>query len=107
MRNVCWDNIFDSYEPHMCWEKFKSQLFSLCDVHIPKITIKSNFQPPWFDSDLDKLCKKKERLRQKCLRSKHPDDLDKFKKCRKAFKAAVKEKLRINVVDDSDPSLIS
>ena len=59
------------------WLRFKSKLLELCKNHIPTITIKYEFQPPWFDSDTFKLCRKKKRLRAKYKISKNPDDYKK------------------------------
>ena len=47
------------------WLFFYKPLFlSLCDKHIPKITIKESFQPPWFDYEVFRLNKKKELFRK-------------------------------------------
>ena len=79
----------------------------LADKYIPKVTIKSEFQPPWFDCDVDRLCKKKERLRGKFKVTQNSKDYSKFSACRKELKLTIKEKMRINIIDDSDPALIS
>ena len=47
------------------WNTFSDILGKLCDKNIPKITTKSQFQPPWFDSDVHNIGIKKERLRAK------------------------------------------
>ena len=102
-----WDFYLKFCDPNTAWHKFKSILIPFCDKHIPKITIKSQFQPPWFDSDIHKLCLKKERLRQKFKLSKKPEDQEKFKMARINFRKKVQEKMISNFEDDSDPSLIS
>ena len=107
IKHVNWDAHLKFLDTSTAWNRFKSTLSHLCDKHIPKITIKSQFQPPWFDSDLHKLCIKKERLRKRFIMSKNPIDSEKFKLARKSFKAAVQEKMRSNFEDDSDPALIS
>ena len=57
----------------------------------PKITIKPNSQPPWFDSDIHKICLKKERLMATFKKSQNPEDYDKFRICRKHFKKSLNE----------------
>ena len=64
LRHVQWDNHLKFCDATTAWNRLKSILSQLCDKHIPKLTIKSQFQPPWFDSDIHKLCIKKERLRK-------------------------------------------
>ena len=107
LRHVQWDSILKFCDPTTAWNKSKAILFQLCDKHIPKLTIKSQFQPPWFDSDIHKLCLKKERLRKKFKCTKNPIDQEKFKMARKIFQRAVQDKMRSNFDDDSDPALIS
>ena len=92
--------------PHVAWPLFKSELIKLCDKHIPKKKLKSQFQPPWFDQECEKLYKEKEFWRKKAM-SGTVSHLDKFRKLRKNFKKVMNEKMRLNVVDDSDPALIS
>ena len=46
-------------DPHVAWPLFKSELLKLCDKHIPKKKLKSQFQPPWFDQECEKLYKEK------------------------------------------------
>ena len=86
IRRVNWDACLKFVESTTAWSRFKYTISRLCDKHIPKITIKSQFQPPWFDSDIHKLCAKKERLRQKFIFSKNPVDKEKFKLARKNVK---------------------
>jgi len=68
------------------WLRFKATLFELCNIHIPKITIKSDFQPPWFDSETHALCREKERWRSKFKKSGNIEDFKKFCQCRKDLK---------------------
>ena len=55
-------------------------------MHIPKVTIKSEFQPPWFDSELFSSCRKNDRLRAKFKISGSISDKLKFDTSRKDFK---------------------
>ena len=68
--------------------------------------MKSQFQPPWFDQECEKLYKEKEIWRKKA-KSGTVSHLDKFRKLRRNFKKVMNEKMRLNVVNDSDPALIS
>ena len=56
-----WNAILDCTEPELSWSRFKSILFQNVDKHIPTITITSEFQPPWFDSEVYDACRAKNR----------------------------------------------
>ena len=47
-------------DPHVAWPLLKSELLKLCDKHIPKKKLKSQFQHLWFDQECEKLYKEKE-----------------------------------------------
>ena len=49
LRGVIWDSMLDRVEPDLAWTLFKTKLFECVDRNIPQITVKSEFQPPWFD----------------------------------------------------------
>ena len=67
-----WDSILIGDDVDSMLNKFEVAFFSICDRHIPKVTIKSSFQPPWFDSELDRICKKKDKLLTKFRRETDP-----------------------------------
>ncbi len=71
LQNVEWHHLLSSSDTEKCWQIFKSKLESCCDKHIPKVTIKNGFQPPWFDSEVFSKCREKERVRieLKCCRN--------------------------------------
>ena len=46
-----WNAILGCSEPEVAWSRFKSVLFFNVNKYIPTITIKSEFKPPWFDSE--------------------------------------------------------
>ena len=48
LSRVDWHHLLDNSEPDIAWNTFKNKFLSLCDRHIPKISIKESFQPPWF-----------------------------------------------------------
>ena len=80
---------------------------NLCEAYIPKRNVKNQFQPPWYDTECDKILREKEKWRKKARSSGSKSDLDKFRQCRKKFKRTLNEKMRLNVEDSSDMSLIS
>ena len=103
---VNWAFHLQSLHPETAWKVFKAILFKLCDKYIPKLTIKSNYKPPWFDSDVFNFCKKKERLRSKYKASQDPKDYTKYQNCRRNLKKVIREKMRSNFEDENDTSLI-
>ena len=107
LNSIKWDQCLKHCEAETAWDKFKSILFKLTNKHIPTVTIKNSDQPPWFDNETYKLCRKKERLRAKFKHTKSSTDYANFSKCRKEYKALIKMKMQSNFNDESDPALIS
>ena len=107
LKQLDWDSLIGSVHPHVAWPCFKSLFKILCDKHIPKINVKSQFQPPWYDTDCDKIRRDKEKWRKKFKETGNKSDLKKFRECRKTFKRSLNEKMRHNVLDSSDQALIS
>ena len=70
LRHVNWNYILKHCDADTAWYNFKNKLFELCNAYIPTITIQSDFQPPWFDCDTYKLCKKRKNLGQNIKRVK-------------------------------------
>ena len=107
LSRVPWDTVLKFCDIHTAWPKFKAIFNSLCVKHIPKIKVKSKMTPPWFDSDVHKLCLKKERFR-KLFRSTGNEMYNtKFKNCRKEIKKTIKVKMRSNFDDDSNPKVVT
>ena len=86
---------------------FRRILGECCDRWIPKKTITSQFQPPWYDSECDRIRREKEKWRKRSNASNSESDLTKFRSLRKQFKRTMNEKMRLSVEDDSDTALIS
>ena len=86
---------------------FKHILLTLCNKHIPTVTVKSNSSPPWFDSDVHKLCLKKEQYRKRYKQTKDKTDYNKFKDSRKKLKKLIKDKMRSNFDDDQGQNVIT
>ena len=108
LKRVNWNNYISTNDPHISWPIFKEVLSKLCDKYIPKKSVRYQFQPPWFDTDCDKILREKEKWRAKSYSdSGTEEDLEMFRKYRSKFKKVMTEKMRLNVVDESDTSLIS
>ena len=102
-----WNDLLRNKSSKFAWTTFKSKLNELSIKHIPQITISSEFQPPWFDSDCHNLCRKKERWHTKFKQTKKEEHYFKFAKCRREFKKLVQCKMRDNLIDvEGDPALI-
>ena len=82
-----WDHLLNHNDIHVSWGCFKSKFLSLCSKHIPKISVKDAFQPPWFDAEVFRLSKKKERVRKLYKVSKNDDHYRKYSTLRKDLKA--------------------
>ena len=107
LQNVSWSGMLDCIEPDLAWASFKSTLFSLVNKHIPTITVKNNFQPPWFDSDVYHAYLKKERAHSKSKESSSDSDALRFAMRRKQFKNLADTKMRENMYNSDDPALIT
>ena len=102
-----WDNVFANCDVESAWNEFKSHLFTAVDKFIPKCRVRSDFQPPWFDSEAYAACRKKERLRAKFKRTqRHTDEL-KFIDARRDFKRLVKQKMRDNLAVNDEVGSIT
>ena len=105
---VDWDSgLLHCTDIFNAWSIFKTILTALCDKHIPKIKVKSKGHPPWFDSEIHNLCRKKERYRKAFKESSNPSSEAKYKNCRKEIKKKIKEKMRANFEDDTNPACLS
>jgi hypothetical protein len=62
------------------------------DPHIPKCSSRNVYDHPWIDKELLELIKKKNKQRKKLLRTKHPDDLEKFRLIRRETKKLISKK---------------
>ena len=62
---------------------------------------------PWFDSDIHKLCLKKERLRLKHKRTNNPVHYKKYSDARKEIKSTIKSKMRATLSDSTNPNALT
>ena len=103
---IDWDDLLDYSDPETAWANFKKILFDKIDDHIPKFTIKTEYQPPWFDSDCYAKCKEKDKLHKNFKQKKTIESELKFKAARREFKALVKSKMRENL-DFNDRNILT
>ena len=81
-----WDDIIsDNVDIDKSLNNFELTFSAVCDRHIPKVTVNSSIQPPWFDCELDAICKKKNKL---------------LTKYRKAVDPAIKSKINDEIKKD-------
>ena len=79
----------------------------LCDKYIPKIKIKDSCQPPWYNSDVFRLNKKKEHFRKLYKQSKSQSHYAKYSSLRKSLKFLIKSEMRSNFEDDLSSNTIT
>ena len=104
---VDWTSMIDTSNPDNAWMNFKDTLLQLVDLHIPRITIKSKYKPPWFDAECYEKCREKERLHAKLKRTKNMNDEIKFVTCRREFKYMMRKKIRDNLYCVEDNNIIT
>ena len=102
-----WEHLFRNCSALESWMLFKEILTGSCDRHIPKIVISDEFQPPWFDSDVFDLCRKKERLHKEWKESNDDAKYFKFSRARKNFKDLVDAKMDANFENPLNRNLIN
>ena len=107
LKRVDWRYLLSSEEAHTGWDLFKNKFLILCDKHIPKITIKESFQPPWYDSEVFKLNKKKENFKKKFKETNSQNHYLKYSSLRKDLKNLVKAKMWSNFDDELSPNTIT
>ena len=75
LKRVKWDRLIG----RSAWHCFQKILSNLCEAYIPKRNVKNQFQPPWYDTECDKILREKEKWRKKARSSGSKSDLDKFR----------------------------
>ena len=99
--NINWDSILEYHEPEIMWGNFKNTVLNKINTHIPKFTIKSEYQPPWFDSECYAKCREKDKLHKIYKTKKTVSSELKFKTFRREFKALIRSKMRGNLDSDN------
>ena len=102
-----WDLILRNRTATESWQIFKQNLFSACDRYIPKIVIADEFQPPWFDSEVFHLCRKKERLHKQWKETNRDEKYLKFSRARSEYKNLVNSKMEANFEDPFNRNVIN
>ena len=103
LAKINWNSMIDnSANIETAWLKFKQTLLDTANRHIPTITFKSDFQPPWFDAEVYELCRDKERLRKLHKNSQSDESYMKFSNCRRELKRLVKSKMKDNFASNND-----
>ena len=105
--SVPWYGLIDSREPEVAWYNFKTILHALIDKNIPKITVKNNFSPPWFDSECFSAFRKKDRAHSQFKESNTFTNELRWKVKRRDFKNTCNAKMRDNLYNNEDPALIT
>ena len=82
LRNVNWAHHIDCTDINTAWLNFKSILNSICDAHIPKVTIKNKLSYPWYDAEVHKLNRKKEKFRSQYKTSQNVSHYSKYSQTR-------------------------
>ena len=77
------------------------------DLCLPKIMLKTEFQPIGYDSECHRKCKEKERCHKRYKATGSLQDGLKFAAVRREFKKLISRKMRENLYDCEDPNLIS
>ena len=126
LQNTDWFGMLSSPDIEHCWRAFLERLKHCCEKNIPKITIKSGFQPPWFDSEVFDKCREKERYRSDlkiCVGDRQnresltgereapsPKEISldiKFKAARRQVNQLIRTKMRSNFSADQSENSIS
>ena len=92
LNSVPWNHFIESCDPNEGWNFLRNTLHTLMEKYIPTITIKDQGRPPWFDSEILNLCKKKTGLHKKYKADKTPERYACFSECRKKLKLLIDEK---------------
>ena len=104
---IDWQSTLECLHPDTAWNSFVTILKYQMVRHIPTITLKSESQPIWYDSECHRKCKEKERYHKKYKRTGSLHDGLKFTTARKEFKKLVSQKMRENLYDYEDTNLLS
>ena len=107
LSRVPWSALIDRTDPEIAWSNFKTVLFGLVDKHIPKITMKNDFNAPWFDAECFDAYRSKERAHKKFKLDSCLANEVKRNSARSHFKHMCNEKMRDNLYNSDDPALIT
>ena len=105
--NINWETLLAYDNIEISWNKFKSIFFEICNKHIPKMKISNDFKPPWYDSEIFELDRKKERMHAQYKKS--GSDLHHAKFCayRRELNALIKQKMDSNFEEEINRNFIT
>ena len=55
LNRVKWHSLLGMQDPHQSWNVFKTVVHYLIEKIIPKKSTENQFQPPWFDTDCERV----------------------------------------------------
>lgn len=105
--NTDWDYLFVGKNIDDALKAFHSRYFEVVNKHVPSIVIKDDYQPPWYDSEVHELGKRKLWLHKRWKRTNIDLHYLKFSECRKDFKNLVEKKLEDNFMDKENRNHIT
>ena len=107
LREIDWKSVLESSHPDTVWNNFVEILRNGIDLCVPKIMLKTEFQPISYDSKCYRKSKEKERCHKRYKATGSLQDGFKFAAARREFKKLISKKMRENLYDCEDPNLIS
>ncbi len=78
----------------VAWQKWNESFINTVSRHIPTKVVKRRGSPPWFDSEIRHLFKRKETARRKAKKSSRPNHWENFRNLRRSLKSLVARKKR-------------
>ena len=104
---IDWGTVLADANVDVCWNKFKKIFNELCRKHIPLVTVKSDFQPPWFDSEVFAKCRKKDKWHKKFQRTRSTNHDLKYRNSRRELRQFIRAKMRANFSDEYSENTIT
>ena len=105
--NINWELILAYDNIEYSWKKFKSIFFQICNKHTPNIKVSNEFKPPWYDSEIFELDRKKARMH--ALYKQSGSDLHHAKFCalRRDLENLIKQKMDSNFEEEMNRNFIT
>ena len=107
IRATDWNNLLRNTDIEAAHRSFETKLNELCNKHIPTVTTKSNYQPPWFDAEVHVKCREKEKWRRKFKISKSDAHYMKYTACRKEVTKLIELKVNENFDDEQHKNAVT
>ena len=101
-------HLVEGMDINHAWDHFHSFFMNVIDQCVPKKSVKCKAKdPPWLNSELRKMCRKKHMLFRKWKKSKNDDIHSKYKCIRNKLSNRLKHAKRVffdSLLDDASPS---